>query len=143
MSAKRFSSSKLFIDTAYAMARNKKGFDTYQIDTHYAKVLLSESVFDGLSDKLDRETEAHNLIQSVVSRRQNDLYHPLSVLRLDGEIVKKWGSEMSPEQRKAMVELISRAERLLNAFPDHMHQRHRSVMAVKQNLLQAKRDISI
>ena len=142
MSANRFSSSKKFIDTAYAMAKTKPRFDTYQIDTHFAKVLLTESLHDGLTDRLDRETEAHDLIESVVKRRQNDLYHPLSVLRLDSELVKKWGPEMSPEQRKAMSRLVTRAERLLEAFPDRMRQRHRSVFSVKQGLQQAKKILS-
>ena len=102
-------------------------------------MLLTESLHDGLSGDLERETKAHDLIEDVLKRRQNDLYHPLSVLRLDSDLAQKWGAEMTPAQRKSMSLLISRAERLLNAFPDRLRQRHRSVFVVKQGLQQAKR----
>jgi hypothetical protein len=88
---------------------------------------------------LDRETQAHNLIEGVLKRRHNDLYHPLSVLRLDSDIVKKWGPEIDAAQRKAMSGLVARAERLLDAFPGRMRQRHRSVFSVRQGLQQAKK----
>lgn len=142
MSAGRFSTSKMFIETAYAMAKSKRGFDTYQIDTHFAKLLLTESLRDGFSRNFERETKAHDLVQAVLARRKNDLYHPLSVLRLDGDLVKKWRPEMNSGERKQMATLIGRGSQLLNGFPDHQKNRHRSFSSVKQILDRAKKELS-
>lgn len=60
-----FEKAKLNFDTAYALAKQLPGYNTYQIDTHYAHYLLKKSIqtdLDEHENPFDIFKEAHNLL---------------------------------------------------------------------------------
>lgn len=105
-----------FIDTAYSLARRRINWDTYQIDNHKARVLLTQSRETGVSPDGNREREAISLLQSVLARRNDDLYHPLSVMRLYVEIVDKYLNDISQEQSLSLKQSIDTAIRSIKSF---------------------------
>lgn len=103
MNDRQFNISFRFIDTAYGLARTRKGgFDTYQIDNHKARVLLTQARENGVSLDGALERDAMSLLQSVLARKNDDLYHPLSVMRLYAEIVEKYTPTLTSAQKASL-----------------------------------------
>ncbi|MDH7793400.1 SIR2 family protein [Ochrobactrum sp. AN78] len=103
MNDKQFDISFRFIDNAYGLAKARKGgFDTYQIDNHKARVLLTQARENGVSIDGTAERDASSLLRAVLARKNDDLYHPLSVMRIYAEIVDRHRHTLSPEQRTAL-----------------------------------------
>jgi hypothetical protein len=109
MNDKQFDISFRFIENAYGLAKARKGFDTYQIDNHKARVLLTQARENGVSVDGSQERDASSLLRAVLARKNDDLYHPLSVMRIYAEIVDKHRHTLSPEQRASLKVSIEAA----------------------------------
>ncbi|CCE96381.1 hypothetical protein SFHH103_01886 [Sinorhizobium fredii HH103] len=103
---KHFDISFRFIDNAYGLARRRTNWDTYQIDNHKARVLLTQSRETGVSADGSRERDAISLLQSVLARKNDDLYHPLSVMRIFAEIVDRYLHTLTIEQKSSLKQSI-------------------------------------
>ena len=68
MSAKQFDTAEQYLDTAYAVARRMPYFDTYQIDNHFAKLILTRCLEEGISPDCSRESQAQGLLDVLSSR---------------------------------------------------------------------------
>jgi hypothetical protein len=113
---KHFDISFRFIDNAYGLAKRRTNWDTYQIDNHKARVLLTQSRETGVSADGSREREAISLLQSVLTRKNDDLYHPLSVMRIYAEIVDKHLHVLTNEQKVFLNQIIETAIRSISNF---------------------------
>jgi CRISPR/Cas system-associated endoribonuclease Cas2 len=98
-----------YIENAYGLARKRINWDTYQIDDHLARVLLTQSKEEGVSVDGERERRAQSLLQSVLARKSDNLYHPLSVMRLYSEIVDKYLNDLTTKQKVALKGAIESA----------------------------------
>ncbi len=95
-----FLPARRFVVTAYGKAKMKgAGFDTYQIDTHSARLtvrsIIDDGVYDGFAQDLNK---AIANLRAVVDRRPDDIYHASAVvtLLLTSKIV--WKYEMSERE---------------------------------------------
>jgi hypothetical protein len=111
-----FTISYRFIDNAYGIASGKRSWDTYQIDNHNARVMLTESLKEGVSVDGTREKEAISLLQSVLARKSDDLYHPLSVMRLYADIVERYSHSLTIEQKASLKVSLTAASRSITKF---------------------------
>lgn len=116
MHNKQFDVSYRFVETAYSLARKRNGFDPYQIETHHARLMLIESRDEGASPNGERELRAVSILQSILSRKSDDLYHPLSVMRILAEITENQQLAFSKNQRAAMKTAIDQAVKSIKAF---------------------------
>lgn len=116
MNDKQFDISFRFIETAYGLARRLRNWDNYQIDNHKARVLLTQSRENGVSTDGSREQDAITLLQSVLARKDDDLYHPLSVMRIYAEIVDRYSHTLAPEQKGPLKHSIETAIRSISKF---------------------------
>ena len=73
----------------------------------------------------------------MVARKQDDLYHPLSVMRLYIDIVGKWGGTFSASQRRVVRNNIGRALKSMVAFSHQARLRFRNINNITQKLQQA------
>ncbi|WAC28323.1 SIR2 family protein [Ancylobacter sp. SL191] len=137
MTGKRFDIASKFVETAYGMAKRRPNYNTYQIETHEAKLLLSISLEFGFSDNLSREKRAMSLLTSVLRRRNDDLYHPLSTMRLFAEISNKWGGGAARDQRVAFRSILMDAVGVLASVPSHIKQRFSNLRYVEATLNRA------
>ena len=72
-----------YLSTAYARAKKRPQFDTYQIDTHSARLVVRKIIANGIYDGAFRDIlDAVAKLRSVVQRRPDDLYHVASVVSL-------------------------------------------------------------
>jgi len=116
MNDNQFDISFRFIENAYGLAKPRRNFDTYQIDNHKARVLLTQSRETGVSADGSRERDAIALLQAVLARKNDDLYHPLSVMRIFAEIVDKYSHTITPEQKLPLKRSIETAIRSISNF---------------------------
>ena len=135
-----FDISFRFVETAYGIARKRTNFDTYQIDNHHARLLLMQSKVDGVSPDGEREKQAQSLLSSVLARKSDDLYHPLSVMRLYAEIVDEWGGRLSTKQKNALKKVIDKAIASIAAFK-HLD-RFRNLNDLRTRLASASRRLT-
>ncbi len=111
-----FTISYRFIDNAYGLASGRKSWDTYQIDNHNARVMLTQSLKEGVSVDGAREKDAISLLQSVLSRKNDDLYHPLSVMRIYADIVERYSDTLTVEQKASLKVSLNAASRSIAKF---------------------------
>lgn len=137
MAAGRFDISEKFVSTAYAMAKHRPNYDPYQIETHEATLLLTMSIKGGISQNLNREQKALALLTGVLRRRRDDLYHPLSTLRLYAEIAQKWGAAIPISDKRKLDNIITDALQRLVGVPSHVRQRFSNLRFVEQTLKNA------
>lgn len=137
MNAGYFQTAKKYVETAYALAGKLFNFDTYQIDNHYAKLILTRALKDGVSDEALEETAAQDLLDAVIARKHDDLYHPLSVMRLYIDIVQRWGNEFDDIQRRNMKSNINKAIKSMTAFSFKAKRRFRNIEGITKKLQQA------
>jgi hypothetical protein len=137
MSAKRYDTAAQFVETAYALARRITYFDTYQIDNHFAKLILTRCLEEGVSADCLRESQAQDLLDAVIARKHDDLYHPLSVMRLYIDIVGKWGGTLRDSQRRVVRNNVGRALKSMVSFSHQARLRFRNINNITQKLQQA------
>jgi hypothetical protein len=140
MNDKQFDISHRFVETAYAIAGKRPNFDTYQIDNHNARLMLTQSKEEGVSVDGDRERSAISLLRLVLNRKSDDLYHPLSVMRIYAEIVDKWRSVLTPDQKAALKRAIDEAIVSISKF--RQSGRFRNLSDLKSRLADASRRLS-
>jgi hypothetical protein len=136
----QFEISRRFVDTAYGLAAKRPGFDTYQIDNHHARLLLTESRELGVSGNGRREQDAQSLLRSVLSRKSDDLYHPLSVMRLYAEIVDKWYESLTQNQKVSLRKAVDEAIRSITKF--RHTGRFRNLPDLKERLTKASKKLA-
>ncbi len=132
-----FPISKRFVDTAYGIAKKLRDYDTYQIDNHNARLMLTESLVNGVSADGEREREAMILLKGVLSRKDEDLYHPLSVMRLYADIVDKWRGDLSKQQKASLKKSVDDAVVSLSKF--RHSSRFRNLPDLKRRLSETSR----
>ena len=116
MNAGHFDISFRFIENAYGLANARHNWDPYQIDNHKARVLLLQSREEGVSPDGNREHQAITLLQSSLSRKNDDLYHPLSVMRIYAEIVDKYSRTLTARQKESLKKSIEAAQLSISKF---------------------------
>ncbi|SUS08781.1 conserved hypothetical protein [uncultured Defluviicoccus sp.] len=139
MHDKQFAISYRFVETAYALAKKMRNYDTYQVDNHRARLMLTQSREEGVSEDGRREQEAMSLLSSVLNRKDDDLYHPLSVMRLYADIVDKWRDKLSHVQKAALKKALDQA--IMSIGKSHQSGRFRNLPDVKRRLTDATQQL--
>ncbi|MCF1470998.1 MULTISPECIES: SIR2 family protein [Rhizobium/Agrobacterium group] len=140
MNDKQFDISFRFIENAYGLAKARKGaFDTYQIDNHKARVLLTQAREEGVSVDGIKERDAGSLLRAVMARKNDDLYHPLSVMRIYAEIVDRHRHTLSPEQKASLKVSIEAGIRSISNFKQAG--RFRNLAELKNRLAGSVREL--
>tara|TARA_R110002074_G_scaffold57935_1_gene142261 strand:+ start:750 stop:3206 length:2457 start_codon:yes stop_codon:yes gene_type:complete len=137
MSFGRYDISSQFVATAYETAKSIPNFDTYQIETHEAKLILSRTLREGVSERGQKEMGALDLLMGVLARR-DDMYHPFSVMRLYLDVVKQWGEGLDVIQKNTLRSAVARAYQKTLHFSDGKKSRYQGIESVRQMLSEAK-----
>ena len=132
-----FDLAQKFAENAYGVAKNLRAFDTYQIDNHYARLLLTRSLQEGVSISGVVETQASELLQGVIARKSDDLYHPLSVMRLFAKISEKWLNQTNSVQRNALIAAIDASLRSISRA-GALAKRFRNIPELERSLKSAR-----
>jgi hypothetical protein len=92
MENQEFLAAERFLTTAYTRAKGRgDSFDTYQIDTHSARLTVRKIIAFGMYDRASRDVLAAVAnLRAVVQRRPDDVYHVVSVVSLMLKSDVKW-----------------------------------------------------
>jgi hypothetical protein len=140
MHDKQFDVSYRFVETAYSLARKRPGFDPYQIENHHARLMLTESRERGVSADGARELQAMSLLKGVLDRKSDDLYHPLSVMRLFADITEKHRSGFSSIQKTSMKSALDQSIKSIKSFK--RTDRFRSLLDLRRRLVSASKSLT-
>lgn len=78
-----FLPAERYLSTAYTRASARPNFDTYQIDTHSARLIIKKIGANGIYDGAAKDIlGAVGKLRAVIQRRPNDFYHVASVVSL-------------------------------------------------------------
>ncbi len=135
-----FDLAEKFVDTAYSKSKVMPNFDTYQIDNHHARLILTKALVLGVSEDGKEEWAACTLLQSVILRKSDDLYHPLSVMRLFSEIVTKWGKELNRQQKKSILQCIEVSIKSIEKS-SNLISRFRGIQEIEKLMRRSKIDL--
>ena len=111
--------AKIYFENAYSYASVLENFDSFQLDTHYARFLLTEILdYDSFFD-FDKLTEAHRLLMDN-SNAEVRLSYVLRQVGIYYNINEKYSSAFTAEQRLTfhnyLKEIITRFERYFEAI---------------------------
>lgn len=97
-----FRVSEIHFRTAYSHASRIVGYDTFQIDNHYARFLLESRTKDGSTkDDFKAFIDAHNLLLKQ-AKKERDAYYPYKVARSYYALFKARGNDYGNDQLKVM-----------------------------------------
>ncbi|WP_159953105.1 SIR2 family protein [Rhizobium sp. 18065] len=95
--------SEIHFKTSYSHASKIKGYDTFQIDNHYARFLLESRKNDNsLKDDFKAFIDAHALLIKQ-ARKEKDAYYPYKVARIYLDFYKVRGASYTPEQLRVLL----------------------------------------
>ena len=111
--------AKIYFENAYSYAAALENFDSFQLDTHYARFLLTEILNYDASFDFDKLTEAHRLLMDN-SNAEIRLSYVLRQVGIYYNIDQKYCSSFTAEQRLAfhnyLKEIITRFETYFSAI---------------------------
>ena len=112
MDQKQFDLCENYIGQAYGIARGRRSYDTYQVDTHHARFLL-ESRISGFKDDdyFEAFKRAHKYVLSVLTRREEDLIYPLQVSQLYLDFFLAFKGRLTERE---VAEIVKAAEFILD-----------------------------
>lgn len=117
MSFKDYKQADDHFNTAFDLAKNKGGYDPYQIENQYAKFLLESRIHtDYWEDFFDSLAKAHEIIHRQMSSFKEG-YYPYRVARLYLEFVDIRLNSMDKEQRKRALEWCAQLQVLADKAP--------------------------
>lgn len=130
-----YDKAKMYFDVAYAHAR-KTGYDTFQIDNHYARFLLENEIHYGSKNTcMIAFTQAHDILMD--KKHLDDVrYYPYRVAQLYFPFYEKYYSDMTENDQKLF---IAACEGMLKRLSWYMKTSlggglRRDVLQAKENL---------
>lgn len=119
----KYEEAKLYFDNAYSYARRKTGFDTYQIDNHYARYLLENVIYSDADEEYFKAfSQAHNILTDR-NHLKDTKYYPFKVARSYLPFFEKFKSRMSKKETLQFIKACEQIDKMIkiyrNAIPSY------------------------
>lgn len=119
LNLKMYIDAKIYFENAYSYASALENFDSFQLDTHYARFLLTEILNYDSSFDFEKLTKAHRLLMDN-SNAEIRLSYVLRQVGIYYNIDQKYSSSFTAEQRlifyRYIKEIINRFEIYFSAI---------------------------
>lgn len=103
LSEHNYPQARLYFDAAYSFGQQIPGFDTYQIDNHYARYILENEKISGSQEKcMEAFRNAHTILMDP-KHKVEVRYYPYKVARLYYPFYEKFYPGMQPHEKKEFV----------------------------------------
>lgn len=114
LSERNYPQAKLYFDAAYSFGQMIDGFDTYQIDNHYARYILENERICGTPDKcMEAFRHAHGILMDP-KHKVEVRYYPYKVARLYYPFYEKFHKQLKDYEQREFVsscsEMLKRLE---------------------------------
>lgn len=134
-----YNAAGIYFENAFAYAKAKEGFDSYQIKNHYARYLLENASNSSvlLDNYMEIFKDAHAIIIDPVHLRENK-YYPFRVARNYLPFYEQYKSRMNSREKKfvkdACLKVLQMIENFYRANP--RYKGRKDVKEAKSNLNQ-------
>jgi hypothetical protein len=136
-----FRSAYTLFRTAYSHAESLAGYNTFQIDNHYARYLLVSRTKDpSYTDYFKSFLDAHNLLIKQ-ARTETDAYYPFKVARSYADFVVQNLDRLIPEQKQVILNAVVQMIRQIDKSSAHVL-RYPMVEDERRDLREAERLLS-
>lgn len=113
-----YTDAKIYFDNAYSYAGELDGFDSFQLDTHYARFLLEKMLRDNGRLNFEIFTKAHRLLMDS-SNAEIRLSYVLRQVGIYSRINKEYKESFTPSERfefnKDVKEVVFKFEEYFSA----------------------------
>lgn len=103
LSERDYDRAKSYFDTAYQYGRQIDGFDTYQIDNHYARYILSNELQSGNSSTCMAAFKHAHAILMDTKHKMEVRFYPYKVARLYYPFFDKFYKSLKDYEKKEFV----------------------------------------
>lgn len=112
----KYDEAKLYFDNAYSFAKRRSGFDTYQIDNHYARYILENVIYtDADNDFFKAFTLAHSILTEK-SHLKETKYYPFKVARSYLPFYEKFKSRMSKKELMRFHQACQQIDTMIKSY---------------------------
>ena len=94
----------IYFDNAYAYA-DKRHFDTYQIDNHYARLLLMRAISEDVQSPISNFRHARKIINEQMRKERR--YYPYRVASYYKEFYDKYENSLADNQKQEIMNAAS------------------------------------
>lgn len=137
-----YAKAKIYFENAFAYAKSKENFDSYQIKNHYARYLLENAANNSVDNFMDVFKEAHSIVIDPVHLRDNK-YYPFRVARNYYPFYVQYKSRMSNSEKtylkNACLKVLQMIENFYRVNPKYKNRK--DVRDAKRNLQLIIRDL--
>lgn len=117
----KYDEARLYFDNAYTFAKRRHGFDTYQIDNHYARYLLENVIFTENDEEFFKAFKDAHSILTDKSHLKDTKYYPFKVARSYGPFYEKFKKRMDKKELASFYQSCKQIDTMLknykNAIP--------------------------
>ncbi|MDP1421161.1 SIR2 family protein [Peribacillus simplex] len=128
---KQYAEAKIYFDNAYSYAREMDAFDTFQLNTHYARYLLESEIHYGKdsSSAFGNFIKAHELIYHNRNKPLS-LHYPLRHAKYYLEIYNKFYSGFSEAEQSKFVYSCHQIIEKIEQYKEAMNRNERAIHSV-------------
>lgn len=125
---KQYQEAKIYFENAYAYAKEKNIKDNFQLDTHYARYLLENEIYNGIDENAAFQNfyKAHNLIYDNKNKKYH-LHYPLKYGRYYLDIYIKFYKSFTDSAQNKFVQSCHQILEKISFYKDIMSNSNRSI----------------
>ena len=112
----KYEEAKLYFDNAYAFAKRKANFDTYQIDNHYARYLLVNVIdTENVEEYFEAFKQAHTILTDR-NHQKDTKFYPFKVARSYLPFYEKFKNKMSQKEKAYFRQACLQIDTMIKAY---------------------------
>jgi hypothetical protein len=120
--------------TAYGYAEKIDNFDTYQIDNHYARLIIESSLANRNQEEvMNASKEAHNIILAQLNRPNFNKHYPFRVASLFINVVNTFKLHLSESEKSMFIGFSNDYLKKIQSLPYNFSQNN-YVVECKSNM---------
>jgi hypothetical protein len=119
-----FERAEKYFQTAYSFSEGRDHWDSFQIDNHFARFLLTRAIAQGdVSTSMGAFRNARKLIHGQIERER--LHYPYRVASLYFDFYERFAPELKPQNREEIRRAAKHiCERIQKLPPERQEQRY-------------------
>lgn len=123
----KYDEAKMYFENAYSFAKRLTGFDTYQIDNHYARYLLETVIYTSADDEFFKAFRQAHSILTDKSHLKDTKYYPFKVAQNYLPFYEKFKLRMGKKEmsffHQACMQIDTMLKNYKNAIPAYRTKR--------------------
>ena len=121
-----FERAEKYFETAYALGKDLPYWDTFQIDNHFARFLLTRATSLGdASSCMTAFRGARKIIHNQIETEKERLHYPFRVASLYGDFYERFARVLKPQHKEEIKRAVKHVcDRIEKLPPERQDQRY-------------------